>query len=121
MSTPSERSEPPQRPPSSRAMPVPPKVDTGMSVLDPRSKKLLDRARAAGQESVDVLALTSADNVRKLAEQFEELGATVDKADQRTGYLRAEIPIPAIRDAAHLPGVQSMQLAEPILRDDPTP
>ncbi|WP_199431462.1 hypothetical protein [Qaidamihabitans albus] len=85
--------------------------------MDARSRRLLARARARGTEAVPVLILAPT----SMAAAVTALGGRVDSEDERTGYLRAELPVAAVDELAARRDVESVQVLEDVIRDDPAP
>lgn len=85
---------------------------------------LLAEAEATGAATVTVMVATAPGATEQVAGQLDAVaGATVGKADDRLGYVRATLPTKradaALQAAAALPSVQGIDLKQEIALDDP--
>ncbi|MFE0736273.1 S8 family serine peptidase [Streptomyces sp. NPDC058855] len=86
----------------------------------------LSEAEASGEKNVTILVATAPGATEQVAGQLDALqGASVGKREDKLGYVRATLPTgkadAAIKAAAKLSSVQSIDLQAEIPLDDPTP
>ncbi|HEY9368510.1 S8 family serine peptidase [Streptomyces sp.] len=86
----------------------------------------LNEAEATGEKNVTILVATAPGATEQVAGQLDAVaGGSVGKQDDKLGYVRATLPTAkadaAIKSAAKLSSVQSIDLQAEIVLDDPTP
>jgi hypothetical protein len=94
--------------------------------LGSEDAELLAEAKADGEKNVTMMVITAPGETEKVAAQLDAVeGASVGKAYDKLGYVRATLPTgkaeAAIAAAAKLSSVQGIDLDKEIKLDDPRP
>ena len=127
------RSGAPQGEPNPRAEHV--KPDAGFQALTPaagadvlgrearrqRRPPVPDRPRRRGDETVTVLLAATPGDTDQVAATVTEAGGTVGRTEEDLGYVRATVPLDAVRDLAALGDVKAIDLNRTYRIPDPQP
>jgi subtilisin family serine protease len=97
-----------------------PKATTA-GTLDAHDQELLTQAEAKGEQTVTLIVATDKGKTKDVAAEMKKLGGSVSNQVDAVGYVRAEVPISAVRKAAKLAGVAAVDLNESIPLPKPDP
>ena len=89
--------------------------------LSKHDRALIAEARAEGKDSVIVLVAAKGGAARDAVRELESLGATIQYRDDALGYIRANIALDKVQQAAQLASVQALDVDETVDVPDPRP
>ncbi len=83
--------------------------------------RLFQRAEARGDDTVTVLLAATPGDTDQVAATVSSAGGTVGRAEEDLGYVRATVPVGAVRDLAALGDVKAIDLRHSYRVPDPRP
>ncbi|WP_132149457.1 S8 family serine peptidase [Kribbella antiqua] len=108
----------PDRAGAAATQPPHPKSDKALGDAD---RARIAAAQAAGKKTVTLLVAAERDRLPAAADQLRALGGVVLKTDGAVDYLKVEIPVGKVEQAARLSAVEAVDVDGLIQRDDPQP
>lgn len=102
------------------ADPVPQLPDVG-DLLGKQDRDLLIQAEQSGQSTVTVLVLAKEGQTQQTIDQLTSAGATIEYRADNLGYVRAEVPIDKVANAAKQPALASFDLDRTYDLGEPSP
>ncbi len=83
--------------------------------------RLLQKAEARGDETVTVLLAATPGEIDSVSATVTEEGGSLGRTEEDLGYVRATVPVGAVRDLAALGDVRAINLNRTYKIPDPTP
>ena len=96
-------------------------ADTLVDKLGESDARRLQKAEARGDETVTVLLAATPGDIDRVAATVTKAGGSLGRSEEDLGYVRATVPVEAVRDLAALGDVRAIDLNRSYRIPDPTP
>ena len=96
-------------------------ADTLVDKLGESDARRLQKAEARGDETVTVLLAATPGDIDRVAATVTKVGGSLGRSEEDLGYVRATVPVEAVRKLAALGDVRAIDLNRSYRIPDPTP